>query len=140
MHACDVQQHAYAHGPDSPFANIRCSGKRIGNAERDLHRRVRQNGPFLRSLGVYEFQITVLKDKGLGVEKRKCAFHLPSDIFSAFYKFDKALFRRTLVGSEEALRRYWTEFRKLSHFERHPFKDAIIESPEKCIPTQFLGR
>ena len=126
-------------GSASLLSHIGCAGQHKQNFERDIHRRVRQTSPLLKALDLYEFNVPVLKDGGLGVDQRPCALLLPSDIFSAFYKLDKALFRKTFVGSEDALRRYWSAFRQLSHFERHPFKDAIIQSPEKCIPAQFWG-
>ena len=64
---------------------------------------------------------------------------LPREIVNALYTLSPGYFYDRFVRDETALAEYWTRQSQTPWFVRHPSRQAILESPRRCVPIRLHG-
>ena len=117
------------------LANLGAGGEYKGNLARDLENycaRMDLCGglePYLVDTEVRDFK------EHLTAESH--AIFLPHEQAHALWEADKSEFEHRFGCSQ--LTQYWRQAQTYPWFRRHPWKRAILQCPERCIPVRFHG-
>ena len=120
------------------LARLGAHGKWRSNVQRDFLRMAKRDSQWLKCLNVYEFDLQRYRDNALGLRTFKCSLALPHDTFATMAELDEEAFKRVFIGDAD-LKHFWHRVQNEDWFQRHPFRDAVLDAPHKAVPCRLHG-
>ena len=98
----------------------------------------KRDSQWLKCLNVYEFDLQRYRDNALGLRTFKCSLALPHDTFATMAELHEEAFKRVFIGDAD-LKHFWHRVQNEDWFQRHPFRDAVLDAPHKAVPCRLHG-